>query len=172
MCRAIGYKANACGHRWLVITTRCAPNMGFTNTPYHEFRVDGVSILGNPQYEKAPAGTCPNCDRRGQYDGNTIRMVLGRSERGIRDKVSRDGMIGAPAAGYMAPGQMQMAAGQPLPGYAAGQPVITGVVGQSQVLSPYQMQFAAQQQAMQAARMQYYPSQDPKDYRGGSCRLM
>lgn len=100
MCRVIGYKSRACSHRWLTITSRCAPNMGFTMTPVHEFRSDGCSILGRPSFTKAPAGTCPDCDLRGQYDGNTIRLVLGSGDREVQRNMHMLNMQHGGLVGY------------------------------------------------------------------------
>lgn len=147
MCRTTGYKSTTCGHRWLTITTRCAPNMGFTNTPIHEFRADGFSLFGTPKYQKAAAGTCPNCDLKGQYDGNTTRMVLGCGGREIRRRIQR-----SDCGGY-AP-----------PVYISGPATLNyphvGATGTGQVLSPYQQQFAATRQLAAMARWQYCPMEE------------
>lgn len=98
MCRIIAYKSRNCNHRWLIITTRCAPQMGFTTTPVHDFRTEGFSLCGKPNFMKAPAGTCPNCDLKGQYDGNTTRLVLGSGEREIQRNMwsmQQGGLVGS-----------------------------------------------------------------------------
>lgn len=94
MCRTTAYKSTACNHRWLTITTRCAPNVGFTTTPVHEFRSDTSFHWGRPSYLKAPTGACPNCDLKGQYDGNTTRMVLASGSREIQRNLWRMGHAG------------------------------------------------------------------------------
>jgi hypothetical protein len=100
MCRITAYKSRTCNHRWLTITARCAPHMGFTTTPVHDFRSDGCSIWGRPYFMKAPAGSCPNCDLRGQYDGNTIRLVLGSGEREIQRNMYMGNMQQGSLVGY------------------------------------------------------------------------
>lgn len=81
MCRAKGYQSRTCGHRWLTIIWRCGPDIGFTTRPNHGFETRST-LLGETIFHVAPANSCPNCDLRGQYDGNTTRMVL---RTGIRE---------------------------------------------------------------------------------------
>lgn len=100
MCRVVAYKSRTCNHRWLTITARCAPSTGFTTTPVHDFRSDGCSILGRPSFTNAPAGTCPNCDLKGQYDGNTIRLVIGNGEREIQRNMYMSNMQQGGVVGY------------------------------------------------------------------------
>lgn len=93
MCRTTAYRSTTCNHRWLTITARCGPNVGFTTTPIHEFRCDSM-FFGKLKFMKAPAGSCPNCNLKGQYDGNTTRMVLGNGQREIKRNMVRGIGIG------------------------------------------------------------------------------
>ena len=48
-------------------------------------------------YFKAPMKSCPDCNKKGGYDGNKIRMVLDHGDDPI--------MFGGPGGeGYMGPG--------------------------------------------------------------------
>lgn len=150
MCRTTAYKSTTCGHRWLTITTRCAPKMGFTTTPVHEFRADGSFVWVKPKFQKAAAGSCPNCDLKGQYNGNTTRMVLASGEKEIQRNMWRSArgevMMGGGSAGY---GYFA------LQGYQ--QAIVPYQMANWQAMTPYQLQFAANQQAARMGRRQYYP---------------
>lgn len=147
MCRATAYESTICRHRWLTITTRCSPNAGFTNTPIHQFRFDSTSLLGGPRYQKASAGSCPNCDLKGQYDGNTIRMVLGNRSIGthsVPPMTRRTGM--QPFDGAVA-----------IPQGMYTYPALGTANANGQILTIYQQQFTANKQAAKIASMRYHP---------------
>lgn len=137
--------------------------MGFTSTPIHEFRSDGSFVWGKPNFQKAPAGSCPNCDLKGQYDGNTTRMVLGSGEREMQRNLWRsargEATMGGGTIGYGHPG---------LGSYqqAAVPYQQLGVNGQA--LTPYQQQFIASQQAALVASRRYYPAVEKYRYGYGS----
>lgn len=141
MCRTTAYKSTTCQHRWLTITTRCSPGAGFTSTPIHEFRFSEASLFGSPRFQKAPAGTCPNCDMKGQYDGNTTRLLLRKQNlyTGGPLTVLRGGTSIVNGAGMM---------------YSSGYEFPATNI---QSLTPYQQQFAANQQVAALARMQHHP---------------
>jgi hypothetical protein len=93
MCRATAFQSRTCRHRWLTITTPCSPAVGFDNAPHHRFDTD-TALLGGPKYVPAPAHSCPECNKKGQYDGNRTRMVVGK------DGFCGVGEAGAPAYGW------------------------------------------------------------------------
>lgn len=147
MCCTTAYKSATCRHRWLTITTRCSPYAGFTNTPIHQFQFDSTSLFGGPHYQKASAGSCPTCDLKGQYDGNTTRIVLSR---------------GGVAAGHIPlttirTGTNISNGGGVVPQGLFTHPALGITITNGQVLTPYQQQFAASKQAAAIASMQYYP---------------
>lgn len=148
--------------------------MGFTTSPIHEFRCEGLCIFGTPKLHKAPVGTCPTCDLRGQYDGNTIRMILGTGAREVQRKWAREALVNAMtqtgAARYG--GEY---------GYGDGanpriaQDGLVGSLGAGQVLTPYQQQFAANRAAVAGASLQYFPmiqNYHSGRYGGSSCSIM
>ena len=76
MCTATGFKSRTCAHKWLTITKPCGTGKGFDSCHLHSF--DGENaFLGGPKYFWAPANSCPECNKKGQYNGNVTRMVLG-----------------------------------------------------------------------------------------------
>jgi hypothetical protein len=75
MCHATGLRSSTCRHKWLTITSPCAAGMGFNSLGVHKFHTSHT-WFGGTNYFKAPMKSCPDCNKKGQYDGNKIRMVL------------------------------------------------------------------------------------------------
>lgn len=84
MCQTIGYKSIQCGHHWLCITKPCGPGMNFNTTPWHYFQGNRTLFnCGRIKFFNAPIGSCPNCDMRGIYNGDTTRLVICK---GLRER--------------------------------------------------------------------------------------
>ncbi|EGZ76500.1 hypothetical protein NEUTE2DRAFT_123147 [Neurospora tetrasperma FGSC 2509] len=105
MCQTTLYKDTHCKHRWMRITTPCLPGAGFNtcqiqiqghNTcqvhlpgpPYHQIQHHCphhqhlVAKPAPPAYI-ARGEPCPECDLRGVYDRNQVRMVT-KIKKGIK----------------------------------------------------------------------------------------
>jgi hypothetical protein len=71
MCAVAVFKSATCPHKWLTITQSCGPGIGTRHT-----FTGRTNICGGPRYIPAPTHPCPTCNKKDQYDGNKIRMVL------------------------------------------------------------------------------------------------
>jgi hypothetical protein len=69
--------------------------MGFNSICIHKFKTSH-NWYGGVKYFKAPIKSCPDCNKKGQYDGNKIRMVLDYGD----DPVQFGGPDGGEYAGY------------------------------------------------------------------------
>jgi len=74
MCQTELNKSFTCRHRWLTIVKECQPGMGF-NQQIHPY-TPARSGWFQPKYFSAAAKTCPNCDKKGEYDWNKTRIIL------------------------------------------------------------------------------------------------
>jgi len=71
MCRTKSWKSFPCKHQWVSLEKPCAEGKNFSNCKSFENR-----HARNPRtIYRAPAGSCPKCDKKDDYDGNKIRMV-------------------------------------------------------------------------------------------------
>lgn len=125
-------------------------------------------------FEEAAANTCPNCDKKGQYNGNVMRMMV-RDGGANSCRVAYGAGTGTPLrVGAMGGGMGMYGAGyggQPygyMPGYGYGTPV--GQAYQSgvmpgQILSPLQQQIEANRVAAEMRKRQYHPNQQIEDSR-------
>lgn len=78
MCIPRLFTSPVCKHIWLAIQTPCGPGMGFDNCPL--FTRHGT-ILDWPDPARLPITECPVCGtRRGVYDMNMVRMVVGKQK--------------------------------------------------------------------------------------------
>lgn len=103
-------------------------------------------------FEIAAANTCPNCDKRGQYDGNVTRMVLRQNGMsGSRCRV-------ACGAGMPASGMGMGMHGHRYADYAPGMAYQSGIMP-GQVLSPLQQQIEARKIEAELRKMQFHPNQ-------------
>lgn len=68
--------------------------MGFNSVGIHHFKTSH-NWYGGVKYFKAPMKSCPDCNKKGQYDGNKFRMVLDYGDDPIK--------FGGPGGGYMGP---------------------------------------------------------------------
>ncbi|EHY58002.1 uncharacterized protein HMPREF1120_06020 [Exophiala dermatitidis NIH/UT8656] len=78
MCQIESYRSSTCGHKWVTIVKRCgSPGTGFNkDNAVHSYTRARTGLL-EPKYLSVAAGGCPNCDKRGNYDANETRMILG-----------------------------------------------------------------------------------------------
>ncbi|MCJ1470305.1 hypothetical protein MMC07_008950 [Pseudocyphellaria aurata] len=73
MCSAQIYKSQTCAHRWVVLTTPCAPDKNISNcTSFQDGRTRHLSGL---RHILAPPKACPQCDMKNLYDGSHLRMI-------------------------------------------------------------------------------------------------
>lgn len=72
MCTVQFWKSRTCGHKWLTIKKSCQEGRGFNNCP--SFDPGLARVQRGPSYW-APPGSCPEHDKKGEYDGNTMRMI-------------------------------------------------------------------------------------------------
>ncbi|EXJ95324.1 hypothetical protein A1O1_00444, partial [Capronia coronata CBS 617.96] len=81
MCQVESHKSQTCGHKWATIVEQCHKGAGFSKTSVHPITKARTGLC-QPRYISAPAGSCPNCDKKGDYDANGTRMILGKRDRG------------------------------------------------------------------------------------------
>jgi hypothetical protein len=73
MCKVTVLKSPTCPHRWLIISKPCEESRGFNSCPlFQNNRAITSSLTG---IKKAKPKTCPQCDLKGEYDRNMIRVV-------------------------------------------------------------------------------------------------
>src|ERR1700761_4700343 len=77
MCQTETFKSHTCPHQWMSIVKPCAPNASF-KSQYHQYKParSGLKRLTQAGYISAPANSCPNCDKNGDYDANTTRLII------------------------------------------------------------------------------------------------
>lgn len=74
-------KGASCDHAWAEIVTPCAEDKGFNNcSSFGDGKVRRRSEL---KRYIAPAGSCPTCDKKGDYDGNEIRTIRATTYGGV-----------------------------------------------------------------------------------------
>ena len=76
MCRTRHFHSPKCGHEWYKIITPCDKDKNFSNCESFKnmrLRSSAENITRN-----MPLGECPECGKKGEYDGNMIRMVASR----------------------------------------------------------------------------------------------
>ncbi|EXJ89358.1 hypothetical protein A1O3_02425, partial [Capronia epimyces CBS 606.96] len=83
MCQVESHKSQTCGHKWATIVKHCHEGAGFSENSVHAFTRARTGLF-QPKYIPAPAGSCPNCDKKGDYDANETRMILGRKDKESR----------------------------------------------------------------------------------------
>lgn len=71
MCRTKGWKSAKCGHKWFTLTAPCAEGKNFSNCMSFELQ----QARQPKKIHIAPAGECPKCDKKDDYDGDTVRLV-------------------------------------------------------------------------------------------------
>jgi hypothetical protein len=98
MCHATGLRSSTCRHKWLTITSPCATGMGFNSLGIHKFHTSHT-WWGSTKYFKAPMKSCPDCNKKGQYDGNKIRMVLDYGDDPVKYG-GPGGQMGGEYSGY------------------------------------------------------------------------
>ena len=122
MCHCLPYKSPHCRHCWLVLAAPCAPGMSFRNAPPGHRWTRPTTFLGGTMWYPAPPGACPDCDLQGRYDGDKIRLWLGKGGKG--DTAGRHGMWGPYGNGFWGGGMQASGMGGnqwgATPGY--GQP--------------------------------------------------
>jgi hypothetical protein len=77
MCQTETFKSHTCHHQWMTIVKPCRPNASF-NDQLHQYKPvrGGLRKLTQSKYISAPANSCPNCDKKGDYDADTTRFIL------------------------------------------------------------------------------------------------
>lgn len=79
MCQTIFCKSTTCRHKWVKVLEPCQPGAGFsTLMAMHELKPMKLGFLRSSGIISLPF-CCPNCDLRGNYDGNQIRMILSKN---------------------------------------------------------------------------------------------
>lgn len=71
MCWTKSWKSFPCKHQWVSLEKPCAEGKNFSNCKSFENR----HARSPRMIYRAPAGSCPKCDKKDDYDGNKIRMV-------------------------------------------------------------------------------------------------
>ncbi len=61
----------------MTIVKPCGPKASFKNQ-YHIYKParSGLKKLAQPGALSAPANSCPNCDKKGEYDANMTRIII------------------------------------------------------------------------------------------------
>jgi hypothetical protein len=72
--------------------------MGFNSLGIHKFHTSHT-WWGSTKYFKAPMKSCPDCNKKGQYDGNKIRMVLDYGDDPVKYG-GPGGQMGGEYSGY------------------------------------------------------------------------
>ena len=71
MCLVKRWESRPCCHQWVSLEKPCAEGRNFSNCPSFYNRAarprSGIYI--------PPAGSCPKCDKKDDYDGEKVRMV-------------------------------------------------------------------------------------------------
>ncbi|KAF7549459.1 hypothetical protein G7046_g8341 [Stylonectria norvegica] len=75
MCTLTYFEHKTCKHIWAVVTTPCAPWMGFNNCPSF---CDGTAKQP-PKYIRTKTSACPRCDLGGMYDRNALYSATSRA---------------------------------------------------------------------------------------------
>ena len=75
MCQVETFKSHTCPHEWMTIVKPCGPTASFKDQ-YHRFKPARKSLGKTPRPISAPANSCPNCDKKGDYDANLTRIIL------------------------------------------------------------------------------------------------
>jgi hypothetical protein len=78
------------------MTFRSAP-------PGHTF-LRPRTLYGTTKWTKAMPGTCPDCDLKGNYDGDRVRLYLGKG--GAGERAARYGMWGPYGNGFWGGGHL------------------------------------------------------------------
>jgi hypothetical protein len=88
MCLVAYYASPTCAHRWLCIRKPCCKGAGFNECAV--FKPGGrlEQFIGAPR--TTSPGQCPDCDRKGDYDPNNIRMVTSATYVFMREKAGDD----------------------------------------------------------------------------------
>lgn len=71
MCQTQSWRGYPCLHQWVTLETPCAEGKHFSNCKSFEDR----HARSPRAIHRAPAGACPRCDKKDDYDGDKIRMV-------------------------------------------------------------------------------------------------
>ena len=109
MCKTETYKSHTCNHKWMTIVKPCETGASFNNQ-CHNWKParSGLKKITQPSYLSAPANSCPNCDKKGEYDAGLTRMIL-----------EKPSQMGNMLNGYNMPGG-GVTVTQPTDGYGAG----------------------------------------------------
>ncbi|KIW73544.1 hypothetical protein PV04_01651 [Phialophora macrospora] len=77
MCQTETFKSHTCPHQWMTIVKPCGPEASFRNQ-YHTYKParSGLKKFAQPGALSAPANSCPNCDKKGEYDANMTRIII------------------------------------------------------------------------------------------------
>jgi len=73
MCKTEIFKSHTCPHKWMTIVAPCSKGASFKNKYHRYTSARGMLAMGAIA---APANTCPNCDKKGDYDANMTRFIL------------------------------------------------------------------------------------------------
>jgi len=77
MCKTAFWRSGTCSHRWVTLVKPCADDRNFGNCPYF---ANGTAQGRYRGPLPALANTCPECDKKNDYDGDATRMVTGETE--------------------------------------------------------------------------------------------
>ena len=82
MCKAELNKSHTCHHKWLTIVKECKEGAGFDGNHLHRFKTARPGLF-QPRYASTAANTCPECDKKADYNSKTTRMIVdNRMDRG------------------------------------------------------------------------------------------
>ncbi|ETN39678.1 uncharacterized protein HMPREF1541_05904 [Cyphellophora europaea CBS 101466] len=98
MCHLLPYASHTCPHRWVVLAVPCAPNLTFASAPPGHRFTRPTTLLGSTQWYPAAPRTCPDCDLHGNYNGDKMRMYLGKGMAG--ERAGRAGLWGPYGNGF------------------------------------------------------------------------
>ena len=71
MCLVKQWESRPCRHRWVSLEKPCATDRNFSNCPSFSNKV----ARPESRIYIPPAGSCPKCDKKDDYDGEKVRMV-------------------------------------------------------------------------------------------------
>ncbi|KAK6381976.1 uncharacterized protein PV06_03197 [Exophiala oligosperma] len=76
MCTVELVKSHTCRHKWVTIVKKCnRGSAGFDAGHLHHFEPARPGLFRS-RYISAAAHTCPECDKKADYDASTTRIIV------------------------------------------------------------------------------------------------
>ena len=75
MCTAELVKSHTCHHKWVTIVKECNKDGGFEAGHLHHFEPARPGLFRS-SYISAASHTCPECDKKADYNPSTTRIIV------------------------------------------------------------------------------------------------